>query len=77
MRTTLTIDDDVLEDAKAQADHEGKSVGKVISEVFRAARTRDANVEKPRYRNGIRLLTVRGGGPITLDMVNALRDDER
>lgn len=61
MRTTLTIDDDVLEAAKAQAEHEGKSVGKVISETFRAARRREAaSDEGPVYRDGVRLLPRRG-----------------
>lgn len=35
MRTTLNIDDDVLEDAKHIAAAEGRSVGAVISELAR------------------------------------------
>jgi hypothetical protein len=79
MRTTLTIDDDVLEDAKAQAAHEGKSVGKVISETFRAARLKSATTEEgPVYRNGIRLLPLRGkpgDRPVTHEFVRQLLDE--
>ena len=35
MRTTLQIDDDVLMDARAIADAEGRSLGAVISELAR------------------------------------------
>ncbi|MBU1323719.1 MAG: CopG family transcriptional regulator [Alphaproteobacteria bacterium] len=77
MRTTLTIDDDVLEAAKAQAEHEGKSVGKVISETFRAAR-RTSPDEGPVYRDGIRLLPLRGKPgekPVTHELVRKLLDE--
>lgn len=37
MRTTLNIDDDVLEDAKQIAAAEGRSVGAVISDLARRA----------------------------------------
>ncbi len=37
MRTTLDIDDDVLSAAKELAAKEGKTAGKVLSELFRKA----------------------------------------
>ena len=35
MRTTITIDDDVLEVARAMANHKGCSLGKAISDLAR------------------------------------------
>lgn len=79
MRTTLTIDDDVLEDAKAQAAHEGKSLGKVMSEAFRAARRQASpKDEGPVYRDGILLLPRRGksGEPgMTTEAVRRLLEE--
>jgi hypothetical protein len=74
MRTTLTIDDDVLGAAKEIAYRERKTVGEVISELARRAmRPADPFV---RTRNGIPLLPVRPDGrPVTLEMVNRLRDE--
>lgn len=73
MRTTLTIDDDVLAAARALADHENRSIGEVISDLARKSlRPRKQKGE----RNGIPLLEVRHGTPaVTLDIVNALRDE--
>lgn len=73
MRTTLTIDDDVLLAAKAIAEHEQKSVGEVVSALARNALRRP---EPPTSRNGIPLLPVRNSqAVVTLDIVNALRDE--
>ena len=73
LRTTLTIDDDVLVAAKAMAEQQNRSLGEVISDLARKALRRPA----PRSeRNGIPLLSV---GPnaasVTLEIVNALRDE--
>jgi hypothetical protein len=35
MRTTLTVDDDVMDAARALADAEGRSLGAVVSELAR------------------------------------------
>lgn len=73
MRTTLTIDDDVLTAAKAIAQQTHKSVGEVVSELARSSLRPPAN---RRERNGILLLPVRRPGVVvTHDMVNALRDE--
>ncbi|MBU1345771.1 MAG: CopG family transcriptional regulator [Alphaproteobacteria bacterium] len=73
MRTTLTIDDDLLLRAKAIAEYEDRSIGAVVSDFLRRAMKPDEPA--PVYRNGIQLLPKRGQ-VITLDMVNALRDDD-
>lgn len=74
MRTTLTIDDDVLAAAKQFADARGITLGEAVSQLARATLT-----ERQRHggtRNGIVLLpTPPEGGRATLDDVNALRDD--
>lgn len=73
MRTTLSIDDDVLAHARAVAENENRSLGEVVSDLMRRALARP--VERTRYRNGVPLLPYRGGPPITLELVNKLRDE--
>lgn len=72
MRTTLTIDDDVLETAKAMADQQRLSLGAVISALARQALTPSST---PEYRNGILLLPHRPGVVVTTEMINVLRDE--
>jgi hypothetical protein len=72
MRTTLAIDDDVLEAAKAIAGQSHRSLGDVISELARKSLARP---ERGRIRNGVPLLPVRKGAMVTQDIVNALRDE--
>ena len=73
MRTTLSLDDDVLLAAKAIAGQQGRSLGDVVSELAR--RTLQRPVAKAE-RNGIPLLTSRSDSPpVTMDLVNALRDE--
>ncbi len=73
MRTTVTIDDDVLAAAKQFADARGITLGEALSQLARATLT-----ERRRFgtRNGIVLLPAppTAGRPTTED-VNALRDD--
>jgi hypothetical protein len=73
MRTTLTIDDDILLAVKAQADREKRSIGDVLSALARSALTQPAG---PNTKNGLALLP-RGetGKVVTLQTVNELRDD--
>jgi hypothetical protein len=74
MRTTLSIDDDVLAAAKEIAAADGKSVGEVISQLAREAL-------KPRSspratRNGVPLLPVRAGAPrVTSELVSHLQEE--
>lgn len=72
MRATLDIDADVLESAKALAAQRGTTAGAVISELVRCAL---ASREPERKRHGVPILPARrGGGLVTSDMVNRLRD---
>ncbi len=74
MRTTLSIEDDVLAAAKEIAVREGKSVGEVISTLAREA-LRPKRTGR-RTRNGVPLLPVRSGSKrVTQDLVNQLRDE--
>ena len=74
MRTTLTIDDDVLTAARGLADRQQKSLGEVISALARQA-LKPTNTRR-KIRNGIPLLTVRPGTePVTMALVNQLRDE--
>lgn len=73
MRTTLDVDDDVLQAAKEIAASRRTTAGKVLSELARRAlEPRRA----PRVRNGVPLLPRRPAGSPrpTLDLVNRLRD---
>jgi hypothetical protein len=74
MRTTLDIDEDVLETAKELAARRGTTAGNVISELARLAlapRTR-----APRKRNGVPILPTRKRTRIvTTEIVNRLRDE--
>ena len=74
MRTTLVVDDDVMEAARALAEQRGESIGKVLSDLAREAlRPRPA----PKVRQGVPLFPLRqDAGPVTREMVNRLRDDE-
>ncbi len=73
MRTTLSIDDDVMLAARAIADQRGASIGAVISELARASLDKPASSAT---RNGIELLPISNpGAVVTLEIVNALRDD--
>ena len=74
MRTTLAIDDDVLAAARAMAARQHKSVGEVISGLARQALRPDT--ASGTLRNGVPLLSVRSGTtPVTLELVNQLRDE--
>lgn len=74
MRTTLTIDDDVLVAARALADQRNETIGDVISNLARQAL--QASPRAVGERDGVPLLPHKAGSrPVTLDLVNALRDE--
>lgn len=74
MRTTLTIDDDVLAAARVMAEREDRSVGAVVSDLMRRA-LKPAPAQT--MRNGRRLLPISNpGAVVTLEIVNRLRDEE-
>jgi hypothetical protein len=73
MRTTLTIDDDILLAVKAQADREKRSIGEVLSGLARRALEQPTG---PNTKNGLVLLPrPKTGKIVTLQVVNELRDD--
>ncbi len=76
MRTTLALDDDVLAAARHLADREGKTVGEVVSALARQGLARKTRAGRSE-RNGVPLVPVRrGAGPVTLEFVNQLRDEQ-
>jgi hypothetical protein len=74
VRTTLDIDDDILEAVKEIAASRGATAGKVLSELAREALE---PAESPPIRNGVPLLPRRqaGGPKPTMALVNRLRDE--
>jgi len=74
MRTTLTIDDDILEAARERADFERKTIGEVLSSFARKGLC--PTDPAPVYRNGIRLLPVQpGAGISTPELIKELMDE--
>lgn len=74
MRTTLAIDDDVLAAAKGLAARQKKTLGEVVSELARQSLRPPAASAKS--RSGVPLIPrSASAGPVTLEAVNALRDD--
>ena len=78
MRTTLQIDDDVIQAARVLARQQGSSLGAVISALARRAlntASAPAGMEQ-QLRNGLPLLPVQPqGAPVDLELVNSLRDE--
>lgn len=74
VRTTLDIDDDVLQAAKEIAANRGATAGSVISDLARKAL---APKSAKRERNGVPVMPRRpkGSPRPTMDRVNRLRDD--
>ncbi|WP_307366198.1 CopG family transcriptional regulator [Brevundimonas sp. SORGH_AS_0993] len=73
MRTTLAIDDDVLNAARAIALHQDRTIGEVVSDLARQALEKRPSTV--RFRNGVPLLPDRPGPLVTIEDVNALRDE--
>lgn len=75
MRTTLAIDDDVLCAAKAMAERQQMTLGQAISSLARQG-LRRADQGAVSLRNGVPLLRAPGPAqPVTLQLVNTLRDE--
>ena len=77
MRTTLDIEDDVLQAAKELAEREGSTAGRVISALARRGLMAPERKSKPPQsaRGGVPLLPSRGE-VVTLDHVRELMDQE-
>jgi hypothetical protein len=74
MRTTLDIDEDVLETVKELAAKRGTTAGKVLSDLARSELT--PRTRGPRKRNGVLVLPQRKDGRlVTPAIVNRLRDE--
>jgi hypothetical protein len=74
MRTTLDVDDDVLQAAKEIAANRRTTTGKVLSDLARKALT---STKSGRERNGVPLMPRRqkGSERPTMEKVNRLRDE--
>lgn len=77
MRTTLDIEDDVLQAAKELARRDGSTAGRVLSELARRGLAGAARGTRgrPRLRTGVPVLPSRGG-LMTMEQVQQLRDEE-
>ena len=75
VRTTLDIDEDVLESAKELAAKRGTTAGRILSELARSALAPGGR--SARKRNGVPILPKqRGGRIVTPKIVNRLRDED-
>jgi hypothetical protein len=74
VRTTLQIDDDVLQAARKIAAERKTRIGRVLSDL---ARQTIAAGDGERFRNGVPLMPrlPKGSPPLTMDFVNRLRDE--
>jgi hypothetical protein len=74
MRTTLDVDEDILQAAKEIAANRGTTAGRVLSDLARKALEPTTSVE---VRNGVPLMPRRpkGSPPLTMELVNRLRDE--
>jgi hypothetical protein len=81
MRTTLDIDNDVLETVKELARAERKPAGKVLSELARIALTTPTGAAETTgpagavLRKGWYVLPKRGGGIVTNELVDRLLEE--
>ena len=77
MRTTLDIDDDVLQAAKERARREQKTAGEVVSDLLRQALTAPAPsaVREPKALHGFKPFA-RRGSIITNELIDRLRQDD-
>jgi hypothetical protein len=75
MRTTLSIDDDILAIAKQLAKRDSKTVGEVVSALARQGLAQAIPAAREE-RNGVLLLPTHcGATTVTSDLVNQLRDE--
>jgi len=76
MRTTLDIEDDVLQAAKDRARREKRTIGQVISDLARMALTSPSTRnDSTRRVHGFRPFASRGG-VVTNELIDSLREDD-
>lgn len=74
MRTTLTLDDDVFDAARALARSSGKRLGQVVSDLLRRNLRASPGAAA---KNGLPVFSVDDGAPIIpADRARALLDEE-
>ncbi len=73
VRTTLDIDDDVLQAAKEIGALQKKPAGRIISDLARQSLQAKPRAE---IRNGVPLLPTGSGSLATMHDVNRIRDEE-
>lgn len=76
MRTTLDIEDEVLQAVKERAQHEGITTGKLASQMLREALTKGKKSvsHKVTYRNGVPVFPATGE-IVTLAHIRKLMDE--
>lgn len=73
MRTTLTLDDDVMASARALAEQRGVAIGVVVSELARKGLGAGPALQR---RNGFLLFPVRAAaGPVTPEVIKELAEE--
>ena len=75
MRTTLDIEDDVLQAAKELAQRNGGTAGQVISDLERRGLNAPPPKRRPGLRGGVPVLPSRGE-IVTLEHVQKIQDEE-
>jgi hypothetical protein len=75
MRTTLDIEDDVLQAAKELAQRNGGTAGQVISDLARRGLNAPPPRRRPGLRGGVPVLPSRGE-IVTLEHVQKMQDEE-
>ena len=75
MRTTLDIEDDVLQAAKELAQRQGGTAGQVISDLARRGLNAPPPKRRPGLRGGVPVLPSRGE-VVTLEHVRRIQDEE-
>jgi hypothetical protein len=72
-RTTLYLEDDALEAARAHAARHGVSLGKAVSELVRQGAERPLVIDR---KNGFPVVRLSGKSPkVTAELVNRLLED--
>jgi hypothetical protein len=75
VRTTVSIDDDVLAAARERARREGRSLGEVLSTLARLGLTARTTASSAEDLHGFRPLPPRGR-PVTNAEIDGLRENE-
>jgi hypothetical protein len=76
VRTTLDVDDDILQAVKEIAAKERISAGQAISNLARAALVQPRKARKLQVRNGVPVFPAQRGEIITFERVQELREQE-